>query len=262
MRLSAIIAATALTWAAFLSAPGFAQQQPAPPVAAAADLKFALADVATAFEKQTGQAVKLTFGSSGNFATQLEQGAPFQLYFSADEAYVHRLAAKGLTRDDGTVYAVGRIVLFAPHGSPLTVDAQMGDLKSGLADGRVRRFAIANPEHAPYGRRAMEALQRAGIWDAIRPKLVMGENIAQTAQFATTGGSQGGILALSLVKADEVARLGTYALIPENWHQPLIQRMVLMKNATAPAEAFYRYVQSPPAREIMRRYGFLLPGEQ
>ncbi len=262
MRLSAIIAATALTWTALHSSPGCAQQQPAPPVAAAADLKFALADVATAFEKQTGQAVKLTFGSSGNFATQLEQGAPFQLYFSADEAYVHRLAAKGLTRDDGTVYAVGRIVLFAPHGSPLTVDAQLGDLKAGLADGRVRRFAIANPEHAPYGQRAMEALQRAGIWDAIRPKLVMGENIAQTAQFATTGGSQGGILALSLVKADEVARLGTYALIPENWHQPLIQRMVLMKNATAPAEAFYRYVQSPPAREIMRRYGFLLPGEQ
>ena len=189
MRLRAIVAAWA--WATFLSAPGFAQQQPAPPVAAAADLKFALAEVATAFEKQTGQAVKLTFGSSGNFATQLEQGAPFQLYFSADEAYVQRLAAKGLTRDDGTVYAVGRIVLFAPHGSPLTVDAQLGDLKAGLADGRVRRFAIANPEHAPYGRRAMEALQRAGIWDAIRPKLVMGENIAQTAQFATTGGSQG-----------------------------------------------------------------------
>lgn len=262
MRLAAILSATALAWAGLFSVHALAQGQPAPPIAAAADLKFALAEVAEKFQRETGQAVKLVFGSSGNIATQLEQGAPFQLFFSADEAYVQRLAAKGLTHDGGKVYAIGRIVLFAPHGSALLVDAQLSDLKAGVADGRVRRFAIANPEHAPYGRRATEALQRAGIWEAIKPRLVLGENIAQAAQFATTGGSQGGILALSLVKANEVAKLGRYALIPEDWHEPLVQRMVLMKNATAPAEAFYRYVQSPPAREIMRRYGFLLPGEQ
>lgn len=180
---------------------GVAQAQTAPTIAAAADLKFALTEVADRFQKETGQELKLTFGSSGNFTTQLEQGAPFQLFFSADESFVHKLAAKGLTKDSGTLYAIGRIVMFVPHGSPIKADAELEDLKAGVADGRVKRFAIANPEHAPYGRRAMEALKRTGIWDAVQPKLVLGENIAQTAQFATTGGCQGGILALSLVKA-------------------------------------------------------------
>lgn len=162
----------------------------------------------------------------------------------------------------GVRYAVGRIVVFVPHGSPLKADDELRDLKASLADGRLKRFAIANPEHAPYGRRAMEALRHAGIWDAIRPRLVLGENIAQAAQFATSGGSEGGIIALSLAKAPELAKLGNYAIIPESWHEPLLQRMVLMKSATAPAEAFYRYVQSPQARAILREYGFVLPDEQ
>lgn len=236
--------------------------QTAPPIAAASDLKFALAEVAERFQKETGQELKLTFGSSGNFSTQIEQGAPFQLFFSADESYVQKLTAKRLTKDAGALYAVGRIVIFTPHGSTLKADAQLQDLKAGVTDRRVKHFAIANPEHAPYGRRAMEVLKHAGIWDAIQPRLVLGENIAQAAQFAASGGSQGGIIALSLVKAPEVAKLGNWALIPDSWHEPLMQRMVLLKNATAPAEAFYRYVQSPPAREILRKYGFVLPGEQ
>ena len=240
--------------------PCFAQT--APPIAAASDLQFALAEVAELFKKQTGQALKLSFGSSGNYATQIEQGAPFQLFFSADESFVQRLASKGLTTDAGALYGIGRIVIFAPHGSSLKTDEQLQDLKAAVADGRVKRFAIANPEHAPYGRRAVEALKRIALWDAIQPRLVLGENISQAAQFAISGGSQGGIIALSLVKSPEVAKLGSYALIPESWHEPLVQRMVLLKNATAPAEAFYRYVQSPPAREILRRYGFALPGEQ
>ena len=139
---------------------GVAQAQTAPTIAAAADLKFALTEVADRFQKETGQELKLTFGSSGNFATQLEQGAPFQLYFSADESFVHKLAAKGLTKDSGTLYAIGRIVMFVPHGSPIKADAELEDLKAGVADGRVKRFAIANPEHAPYGRR------RPTIYDA------------------------------------------------------------------------------------------------
>jgi molybdate transport system substrate-binding protein len=237
-------------------------QAPGPPIAAAADLKFALTEVANRYQSETGTEVKVSFGSSGNFATQIEQGAPFQLFFSADESLVQKLASKQLTKDGGVAYAVGRIVLFTPAGSTVTADDQLLDLKAALADGRLKRFAIANPEHAPYGQRAMEALKHAGIWDAIQPRLVLGENIAQAAQFATAGGSQGGIIALSLVKAPEVAKLGSYALIPDSWHQPLVQRMVLMKNASAGAEAFYRYVQSPTARGILRRYGFVLPGEQ
>ena len=252
----------AVVCANLLFSNAFAQAQTVPAIAAAADLQYALTEVAERFQKETGQELKLTFGSSGNFATQLEQGAPFQLFFSADESLVQKLAGKGLTKDAGALYAIGRIVIFTPHESPLKPDARLADLKAGVADGRVKRFAIANPEHAPYGQRSKEALQRTGIWDAIQPRLVLGENISQAAQFATAGGSQGGILALSLVTAPGLAKRGTYALIPDSLHEPLIQRMVLMRNATAPAETFYRYVQSPPPREILRKYGFLLPGEQ
>jgi molybdate transport system substrate-binding protein len=235
--------------------------QEAPVVAAAADLQFALTDVAQAFKAETGREVRLTFGSSGNFYRQIRQGAPFQMFLSADEHFVLDLAAEGLTSDEGTIYAVGRIVLVAPHDSPLKPDSDLADLKAGLADGRIRKFAIANPEHAPYGRRAEEALRHAGLWDSIREKLVLGENVSQAAQFAMSGSAQGGIVAYSLALAPSMAKLGTFALIPENWHRPLRQRMVLLANAGETARDFYAYMQSPDARAIMRRYGFVLPGE-
>jgi molybdate transport system substrate-binding protein len=230
-------------------------------VAAASDLKFALEEVAQSFQKETRHSVKLTFGSSGTFATQIRNGAPFQIYLSADEEYVFKLHAEGLTRDRGALYAVGRIVILAPNGSDLPVDGELKGLAAELKAGRIKRFAIANPEHAPYGRRAAEALKHAGLWDSIRPKLVLGENVSQAAQFATSGSAKGGIVALSLAKSPQMARLGRYALIPADWHAPLRQRMVLLKNADATAQAFYRYLQAPAARSIMRRYGFVLPGE-
>lgn len=242
---------------------GLARADDIPSVAAAADLKFALVEVAAQFQKETGRSVKLSFGSSGNFARQLEQGAPFQLFLSADEAYIHRLVEKGIARDAGALYAIGRVVLFAPHGSPLKVDPAMRDLKAALADGRIRRFAIANPEHAPYGRAARAALQSAGLWPALQAKLVLGENAGQATQFAAAGSSQGGIIPLSLSKAPEIARLGTFAPIPAEWHagEPLRQRMTLMKNAGDTARAFYDWLQRPAARAIFTRYGFVLPGE-
>lgn len=164
----------------------------APPVvAAASDLQFALADIAAAFTRDTGGEVRLAFGSSGNFRTQIAQGAPFEMFLSADEAYVDALAAEGRTVDRGVRYATGRIVLFVPAGSPLKLDPTLADLKAAAMDGRVTRFAIANPEHAPYGRAAREALQRAGAWDALSPRLALGENVSQAAQFATTGSAQG-----------------------------------------------------------------------
>lgn len=235
----------------------------APPVAAAADVKFALSEVAWRFKQDTGQEVNPVFGSSGTFTTQLEHGAPFQMFLSADENYVFRLADKGLTKDRGTLYAIGRIVLFAPHGSPLTVDSELKGLRAALGAGRIQRFTIANPEHAPYGRAARSALQHAGLWAAIEPKLVLGENASQAMQFAASGSSQGGIVPLSLSKAQEVAKLGAFALIPAEWHagEPLKQRMVLLKNAGNVATAFYRYVRKPAAREVFIRYGFVLPGE-
>lgn len=242
---------------------GLAQADNEPAIAAAADLKFALTEAAALFQQETGRGVKLAFGSSGNFARQLEQGAPFQLFLSADEIYIQRLAEKGVARDHGALYAIGRIVLFAPHGSPLKVDSALRDLKSAVADGRIRRFAIANPEHAPYGRAARAALQTAGLWPAIEGKLVLGENASQATQFAASGSSQGGIIPLSLSKAPEVAKLGRFALIPAQWHasEPLRQRMALMKNAGETAQAFYGWLQKPAARAVFKRYGFVLPGE-
>lgn len=233
-----------------------------PIVAGAADLRFALEEIATAFKAETGLSVKLSFGSSGNFARQIRQGAPFQMYLSADEDYVLDLARDGYTRDGGTLYAVGRLVIMVPHGSPLKADGSLEDLSAALADGRVTRFAIANPEHAPYGKRAEEALRHVGLWEAIKPKLVLGENVSQATQFATSANAQGGIVAYSLARAPTVSRLGTFALIPMEWHAPLRQRMALLKNAGPVAERFYAYVQQPAARVIFRKYGFVLPGEE
>jgi molybdenum ABC transporter molybdate-binding protein len=233
-----------------------------PVVAAAADLNYALPEISGQFTKDTGKTVKLPFGSSGNFATQIQQGAPFDIFFSADEEYVQKLAAAGLTVDDGTLYAVGRIGIFVATGSPLAVDGELVGLKAALADGRVKKFAIANPEHAPYGRAARAALQHAGLWDQIEPLLVLGENVSQATQFATTGGAQGGIIPLSLARAPEIAKLGTFALVPESWHPQLRQRMVLLKRAGETARTFYAYMQQSTARAALKRYGFVLPGEE
>ncbi len=233
--------------------------QPVATVAAASDLKFALEEVASAFTQQTGHTLRLVFGSSGNFKTQILQGAPFHLFLSADEGFVHELADAGKTEDRGRPYAVGRIGIVVPPGSPLKADGELKDLAAALKDGRLQRFAIANPDHAPYGARAREALQHAGLWDAIRPRLVYGENISQAAQFATSGSTQGGIIAQSLALAPAVAQTGSFQLIPQAWHQPLKQRMVLVKGAPAAARAFYEHLSQPAAQAVLKRYGFELP---
>ena len=238
-------------------APVHAQSEPT--VAAASDLKFALEEVASNFERATGNTVRLVFGSSGNFYSQILQGAPFQMFMSADEEFVSKLADAGKTVDRGRLYALGRIGLMVPAGSPIRADSELKDLAAALKDGRLHKFAIANPEHAPYGARAKEALEHAGLWQAIQPKLVLGENISQTTQFATSGSAQGGIVAYSLALAPSVAKLGTFALIPEAWHQPLKQRMVLLKEAPPSMRAFYDYLGTPSAQEIMARFGFVMP---
>jgi molybdate transport system substrate-binding protein len=238
-----------------------AQPAPVPNVAAASDLQFALNDITAQFRRESGLDVKLAFGSSGNFRRQIAEGAPFELFLSADEAYVDALAREGRTVDAGVRYAIGRLALFVPVGSALKADATLADLKAAVADGRVRRFAIANPEHAPYGRAAREALQQAGVWDAIAPRLVLGENVSQAAQFATSGATQGGIFAYSLTLSPEIAAKGKAVLLPASMHAPLAQRMVLVKGAGATAQAFHRYLQQPAARATFRRHGFALPDE-
>lgn len=230
-------------------------------LAAASDLKFAIEEVATRFERDTRNKLRLVFGSSGNFKTQILQDAPFHLFMSADENFVYQLADAGKTEGRGRAYAVGRIGIMVPPGSPLKPDGEFKDLAAALKDGRLQKFAIANPEHAPYGARAKEALQHAGLWDAIQSKLVLGENISQTAQFATSGSAQGGVIAYSLALAPAMKNLGSFELIPESWHQPLKQRMVLVKGAPPAARAFYDYLSTPVAQEIMVRYGFVMPKE-
>jgi molybdate transport system substrate-binding protein len=180
---------------------------------------------------------------------------------SADEGYVEHLAALSLTRDGGALYAQGRVVLFAPKGSPIDVAAGLDGLRHALADRRISRFAIANPEHAPYGRAAEQVLRSQGLWELIRPRLVLGENASQATQFASTGNADGGIVPYSLAVAPPIAALGSFALLSEDWHAPLRQRMVLLQGANATATAFYAFLQRPAARAVFKKYGFLLPGE-
>jgi len=230
-----------------------------PAIAAASDLQFALEAITVRFRGETRKDVRLSFGSSGNYFRQIEQGAPFQLFLSADEDFVLRLHQAGKTKDRGRLYAIGRIVLFAPKGSPLNVDEQMAGLREAVAGNRISRFAIANPEHAPYGRAAEQALRKLGLWDALQGRMVLGENVSQAAQFAASGSTQGGIFAYSLALSPSVSKQGRYVLLPEDLHQPLRQRMVLVKGAGETAHAFYAWLQQPAARKIFEQYGFKLP---
>lgn len=260
MRLFKLMLAGLALCMPLLSSPALAQA-PEPAIAAASDLKFALDEIAAAFRQQTGQSLRISYGSSGNFKTQILQGAPFELFLSADEAFVAELHAAGKARDKGTLYAIGRIVVFAPKGSSLSADAELKGLGSLIGSGKLRRFAIAHPGHAPYGRAAKEALVKAGLWDRIQPHLVLGENVSQAAQFATAGGAEGGIFAYSLALSPAIADRGSYVLIPDSAHAPLRQSMALMKNASPGAEAFFAFLQRPSARAILKRHGFTLPGE-
>jgi molybdate transport system substrate-binding protein len=236
--------------------PTWSSAQKPPTIAAAANLSFALDEIARAFARAQGTRVELVFGASGTLTRQIRDGAPFELFLSADEEFPNQLSAAGLTRDAGAVYAVGRLVVFAPKGSPLTVDERLEGLVRLAKAGGVNRFAIANPEVAPYGKAAEAVLRKRGLWDTIRPRLVLGDTIAQAAQFATTGNAVGGLIAYSLVLAPDFGDRGTYAVIPDADYPPLRQRMVLLKRATPTATQFYEYVLSEAARAIFRKHGY------
>jgi len=235
-------------------------------IAAAADLKFALDEIVMLFNKvHPVDRVETIYGSSGKFQTQIRQGAPFDLYFSADIAYPRALKAEGFAALEVQPYAVGRIVLWSQSR-----DAGKMTL-ADLADSSIRKIAIANPKHAPYGKRAEEALKAAGMWEKVATKLVYGENVAQAAQFVQTGNAQAGIIALSLALSPELANHACpqfnqscgYALIPDNLHQPLEQGFIVTRRAADNplAQEFARFMAGKDARAIMARYGFVLPGE-
>jgi molybdate transport system substrate-binding protein len=229
-------------------------------IAAAADLTFAFKDVGARFEKQTGNSLKLTYGSSGNFFSQIQNGAPFDLFFSADVSYPQKLEAASLA-EPGTIYdyARGKLVIWVPNASKL-------DLSRGLSvllDPDIRKIAVANPLHAPYGVAAVAALRHAGIYDQVKDKLVLGENISQTAQFVQSGNADVGLLALSLAVAPAMKPSGRYVEVPASDYPPLIQAGVVVKSSRNKelANQFMKFLKEPGTIALMAQYGFTLPGD-
>jgi molybdate transport system substrate-binding protein len=249
---------TILAFGLVLAGGGAAQAQPAQPaitVYAAADLDMAFREIKPLFEKATGTRVTLVMGSTGNLAKQIEHGAPADVFFAANESFIDDLLKAGaVIPQTRALYAQGRLVLAMPAASGVTV-RELADLLKP----EVRRVAIANPAHAPYGRAAQEALESVGVWDRVKPKLVYGENIRHTLQFIETGSVEAGIVALSVADVPAVR----YVPIDPKLHKPLNQVAAVVKRSARPeiGLAFIQFLNGPEGRPIMKRYGFLLPGD-
>ncbi|MBH0201135.1 MAG: molybdate ABC transporter substrate-binding protein [Nitrospira sp.] len=227
-------------------------------IAAASDLNFTFKELIPEYETASGDRVKLTLGSSGNFFAQIQHGAPFDLYFSADIAYPKKLEESGLTVLGSLYrYAIGRIVLWARHDSPIDVTQGLAALRQPSA----KKIAIANPKHAPYGRAAVAAMEHGGVYADISDRLVLGENVSQAAQFVESGAADIGIIALSLALAPAMSTKGTYWEIPAETHPPLEQGAVIIKASKRAdsAKRFLEFVQSRHGQTIMTRYGFATP---
>ncbi|MBZ5597269.1 MAG: molybdate ABC transporter substrate-binding protein [Acidobacteriia bacterium] len=252
MRFKGVCAALLL---AFTVGRGAAQEIT---VAAAADLQFAFQDVAARFEKETGKKVKLIFGSSGNFFAQIQNGAPFDVFFSADIEYPRKLEAAGLA-EAGTLYpyATGKIVLWVPNESKL----DLGRGLQVLLEPGIHKIAIANPAHAPYGRAAVAALQHEKLYDALASKFVLGENISQTASFVVSGSADIGIVALSLTLAPAMKEKGRYFEVPKGEYPPIEQAAVILKSSQNReiARQFMAFLKTSPMLDLLRTYGFSVP---
>ncbi len=227
-------------------------------VAAASDLQFVMQDVAARFQKETGKNVKLIYGSSGNFAQQLQNGAPFDMFFSANLDYAKRLEAAELT-EPGSLYqyATGKIVVWVPNDSKLDVSPGL----KALLDPSVKKIAIANPEHAPYGKAAVAAMQKENIYNQVKDRFVLGENISQTASFVATGSADVGIVALSLALSPNMKEKGRYVEVPANDYPAIEQACVIMRSSKNKeiARQFLRFVQSAPIKQLFQKYGFAIP---
>lgn len=230
-----------------------------PLVAAASNLQFVLPELAKSFSQDTGIKIRFSFGSSGNLSRQIRQGAPFDLFLSANESYARILTTEGLTLGDGANYARGRLSLIIPLNSSLEIDRGLDQLKDTTILQSVERLAIANPEHAPYGIAAREVLESKGLWSAVQDKLVVGENVAQATQFVVSANADAAIIAQSLAVSDSVKSRVQQIVISEALHQPLLQRMVLTNSASDNAKQFYDFLLSSKAANIFSEFGF--PGE-
>lgn len=229
-------------------------------VAAASDLQYALPEVAARFAKETGNHVRITFGSSGNFYSQIANGAPFDVFLSADAEYPRKLIAAGAAdRETFQVYGVGRIVLWAPQSSSLDLNKGLDVLLSP----EVKKIALANPQHAPYGRAAVAALQHQGVYDRVSGKFILGENISQTMHFIESGNADAGFVALSLATAPPVQGKGRYWLVPQGFYPPIEQAAVVVSRSSKKtvANSFLQFLRKPEIVELMRHFGFEQPGK-
>ncbi len=229
-------------------------------VAAAADLQFAMQDIAGRFQKETGKTVKPIYGSSGNFFQQIQSGAPFEVFFSANLDYPKRLEAAGLTEPGSYYeYARGRIVIWVPSGSKLDLGSGM----KALLDPSVRKIAIANPQHAPYGQAAVAAMQREKIYDKLKDKLVLGENISQTASFVVSGAADVGIVALSLALSPNMKDKGRYAEVPSEEYPPIEQACVILRSSKNKdvARQFLSFIKTGAISDVLKNYGFDVPSD-
>ncbi|MDQ1390531.1 MAG: molybdate transport system substrate-binding protein [Acidobacteriaceae bacterium] len=224
-------------------------------VAAAADLQFAMQDVTARFHKETGKTVKLIYGSSGNFFQQIQNGAPFDMFFSANLDFPKKLEAAGST-EPGTYYqyARGKIVLWVPKESKIDLTSGM----KALLDPSVKKIAIANPQHAPYGQAAVAAMQTENIYERLKEKFVLGENISQTASFVVSGAADVGIVALSLALSPTMKEKGRYADIPAGEYPPIEQACVILRSSKEKdtARQFLSFMKTPAVAEVLRSYGF------
>ncbi len=227
-------------------------------VAAAADLQFAMPEIGSRFQQESGKKVKFIYGSSGNFAQQLQNGAPFDIFFSANLDYPRQLDAAGLVEPGSFYeYAVGKIVVWVPNDSKL--DLSLGP--KALLDPSIKKIAIANPQHAPYGKAAVSALQRENIYDQVKEKFVLGENISQTASFVASGSADVGMVALSLALSPNMKDKGRYVEVPTGDYPAIEQACVIMRSSKKKdvAQSFLKFVQSSPIRELLQKYGFAIP---
>jgi molybdate transport system substrate-binding protein len=228
-------------------------------VAAAADLSSALQEVADNYEKRTGVTVKLSFGASGSLTQQIQNGAPFDVFFSADMDYPRQLSAGGQAQGATLYrYAVGRLVLWVPIDSPLDVEHKGMDV---LLDPSVKKISIGNPQHAPYGRATVATLKHYGLYEKVSDRLVLGENISQAAQFVESGNAQVGFVALAHAIAPAMQGKGKYWVVPTDAYPPLDQGVVLISHSPRQqdAAAFLEYVKSAEGATVLKRYGFTLP---
>jgi molybdate transport system substrate-binding protein len=226
-------------------------------VVVAANMKPAMDEIYQQYKIAGGQDLRIIYGSSGNFARQIQQGAPFNLFVSADESFPMALHRQGLTVDEGKVYAIGRLALIAHKSRKMKLSLNSAELKKVIDD--TNKITIAKPDMAPYGKAAIDFLNALGLYESAKNKIVFGESISSATMFVTSGSASIGLTAYSLAKSKEVAQVADHLLIPENLHEPIKQRMVLLKNPPKSIVDFYTHLQSPKAKDVLRSYGYSTP---